>query len=383
MRLPVTVLAGLDDATRQQVAEALLATAGHPVAVVEHDLSELAGGWVTRTVRSRAGLLHRDRIAVDHACAACTLQASVVPLLISLAQREEFTAVVLSLPAPIEPETVAAALDSSVIEGIDARDLIRVDAALTVVDPASLPDEMATDDLLVDRGTALATSDRRAVAEVLARQIEYANVLVAKPAGGPGVALLSHLNPHARLVGVGEVDARSLLHTGLHGPATSASWVERGSISAPLMESYGGVTTVVWEARRPFHPQRLYDALPDIVSGVARSRGSVWLASRPAERFCWESAGQSMSMGTLGPWLAELPAERWHEVGPAHRARAALDWDPTLGDRGTSLVFTGVALDPARLRELLATCLTGPDEWDGRPVSPLDDPFAAFLESAP
>jgi len=383
MRLPVTVLAGLNDTARQQVTQTLLDTATHPVAVVEHDLSGLSEGWVTRTVRSASGLLRRDRITVDHACAACTLEASVVPLLLSLSQRAEFTAVVLSLPASIEPETVAAALDDSVVEGIDARELLRVDATVTVVDLAGLIAEMSTDDLLADRGAALAESDRRAVAEVLARQIEYANVLVATPGDGPATALLSHLNPHARQIEVRAVDGPALLHTGLHGPATSAGWVERGSISAPLMESYGGVTTVVYEARRPFHPQRLYDSLTDVVEGVARSRGSVWLASRPAERFCWESAGQSMSMGTLGPWLADLPAERWHEVGPAHRARSALDWDPALGDRGTALVFTGVGLDQARLRALLDSCLTVADEWDGTPVAALDDPFAAFLESAP
>ncbi len=194
--------------------------------------------------------------------------------------------------------------------------MVRVDAVVTVVNLASVVEEMSTDDLLADRGIALAASDRRAVAEVLARQVEYANVLVTTPGDGLGPALLSHLNPHARQLDLGDVDARSLLHTGLHDPETSASWVERGSISAPLTESYGGVTTVVWQARRPFHPQRLYDALPEIVSGVARSRGSVWLASRPAERFCWESAGQSMAMGTLGPWLAELPAERWSRSAP-------------------------------------------------------------------
>ncbi len=122
MRLPVTVLAGLDDSARQQVAEALLTTAPHRVALVEHDLSGLADGWVVRTVRSATDVLRRDQITVDHACAACTLQASVVPLLISLAQREEYTAVILSLPAPIEAETVADALDTSVVDGIEARE---------------------------------------------------------------------------------------------------------------------------------------------------------------------------------------------------------------------------------------------------------------------
>jgi G3E family GTPase len=259
--------------------------------------------------------------------------------------------------------------------------VVRVDAVLTAVDTGRLLDDLGTDDLLVDRGVALAESDRRAVAEVLVRQVEYANVLIAALADGPGAGLLGHLNPHARRVDVASPD---LLRTGLHDPSTAAGWVERGSVSAPLAETSGGVSTVVFTARRPFHPQRLYDSLRDLVEGVARSRGTVWLASRPAERLCWESAGPNLSMGALGPWLADLPPRRWDEVGPVHRARAALDWDEATGDRATTLAFTGVGLDPVGLRALLEQCLTAPGEWSGeRAGSSFTDPFAEYLESAP
>jgi G3E family GTPase len=69
----------------------------------------------------------------------------------------------------------------------------------------------------------------------------------------------------------------------LHDPDAVETWVEPGSMSAPL-QSEGRVETLVWQSTRPFHPERLYDALEDLVAGTAWGKGTDWLASRPHER---------------------------------------------------------------------------------------------------
>lgn len=370
MPLPVTVLAGLHSDVQRRVAEELTASAARRCALVT---VEVGGGSARRTVRTGDDLVCTDEVAVDDSC-SCAVAAATAPLLVSLALREEYAAAVLCLPATIEPEACAVEL----IRGEASGEVLRISAVVTAVDPDQLVEDLSGDDLLADRGTALDADDRRAVAEVLVRQIEYANVLVTASGGGPGAALLGHLNPQAEVVDVTEVAALGLPHARRYDPATAAGWAERGCVSAPLTESCGGVTTVYWQARRPFHPQRLFDALPTVIAGVARSRGSLWLASRPAERQCWESAGKTLAMGSLGPWLADRPAGEWHLLGPSYRAQAALEWDPKLGDRRTSLVFTGVGLDPSRLRALLDGCLVGPDGWT---ADPADDPFTPYLES--
>lgn len=178
------------------------------------------------------------------------------------------------------------------------------------------------------------------------------------------------------------MDASSLLGARLHNPIASAGWVEPGTMTAALEPTYGGVTTAVWRARLPFHAQRLYDALPSLVDGIARSRGSVWLASHPDTRFCWDGAGRNLSLGSLGPWLVDLDPERWHEVGPTYRASAALDWHPVLGDRGSQLALTGTGVDPDEVAALLDSCLVTPDELvaPGIAATLAPDPFADLLE---
>jgi hypothetical protein len=92
----------------------------------------------------------------------------------------------------------------------------------------------------------------------------------------------------------------------------------------------------------------------------------------------WESAGGGIILGTLGFWLAALPAHRWDEATALRRLSANLAWDPYYGDRRTVLVFIGLHLDVAAITETLTACLLtdaevaeGFDAWQTVP-----DPFA-------
>ena len=154
--------------------------------------------------------------------------------------------------------------------------------------------------------------------------------------------------------------------------------MEPGSISAPLVEEAGPVRTLVWQSDRPFHPERLYDALEDLVAGTARGKGTVWLASQPRARLGWDNFGTNIAIGVLGRWLVDLPADRWSEVSQTHQARSALEWHAEHGDRASYLSITGVGLDLWELRRRLDGCVLRADE----PAETLTDPFAPYLEGS-
>ncbi|WP_020141035.1 GTP-binding protein [Streptomyces sp. 351MFTsu5.1] len=131
-----------------------------------------------------------------------------------------------------------------------------------------------------------------------------------------------------------------------------------------------GVSTLVWHRCRPFHPERLYEALEDITCAAARSRGRFWLADRPDVLLHWDAAGGALCVESAGPWLASLPDAAWDMVPPVRRAAAALDWHPEHGDCCQHLVFTSPGLDRDGLERLLESCLltdaeyaAGRDAW--------------------
>ncbi len=126
-----------------------------------------------------------------------------------------------------------------------------------------------------------------------------------------------------------------------------------------------GVATLVWRRHRPFHPERLYEALEDLTCAAARSRGRFWLADHPDTLLHWDAAGGALCVESAGPWLASLPDAAWDMVPPVRRAAAALDWHPEHGDCCQHLVFTSPGLDRDGLEQLLESCLLTDAEYAG------------------
>jgi G3E family GTPase len=388
----VTVLSGFWPAVTFAAARALLA-ADPSLLVVRHDISGVRNGAVRRVVRSGSGLLEDERVTLVHGCAACTLREDVLPTLVRLARAHPERDIVLILPEALEPETLAVACGQCLVDGAPVTEALRFDSYVTVVDAARLMAELTSTDELAERGLDAADDDHRTVADVVSRQIEYADTVVlwgqADDAGQLSV-LLHRMAPWAAHFAVPEttVDCTALAgrlrHTGRHRPDTPGVLARGIEGYAPGVHEpvpHHGVVSAVFRARRPFHPERLHRALGAVTGPALRSRGHLWLASQPDTVVAWEAAGAGLSMGSLGPWLVALPDDRWSEASDLRKLAAAMEWDPYYGDRHTHLVTIGVDLDPRDLHRFLAACLltdeelaTGEESWRRLP-----DPFAGVL----
>lgn len=352
-KTPLTLLTGLSTTLREPVLDTMVDAT--TVAVVV-DQDELPGrGVLTWRVFDASGPIDAGEFTVDDDCGACQLIESLLPLLETLIAREHWRHVVLAAPPAMEARPLASTLVATLPE-------VRVDTITCVVDAVLLVEQLSGDELLDERGLALGPPDRRNVAELTARQIEYADVCVLANAHR-NVApdrlhhLLLHLNPRTTVV---ETDPAGAPRTpvaklGLFDFAAAEAWAGDLAAEDRLQPSGDGVTTVLWRSTRPLHPARLNDALEDIVNGVVRSRGVVWLANRPTQRVRWESAGYSASLGTLGEW-----------ADTEHLAEC-------------TVVATGVGLDPARLQAILDACLLTESELNTLDWQSLDDPFAGVL----
>ncbi|MEU8664854.1 CobW family GTP-binding protein [Actinoplanes philippinensis] len=384
-RPAVTVLSGFSPGAVHATAQALL-LADDRLLAITHDLTGIREGLLRRTVRTAAGPVEDTTTHLVHGCVSCTLREEVLPTLVRLARTRPGGDLLLVLPPSIEPEALAAAAGH-------VTDAIRFDSFVTVVDADRFLDDLASGDDLSHRDLHAADDDHRAVAEVVAHQVEFSDTVVLWSRPGTDAldlsragTLVHRLAPWSFQVSVttGErLDCGGLSsfvrRTGRHDPRRPGMLglaLEGRAIAVDDTDS-SDVTSMLFESRRPFHPQRLHDALEEFTEHALRGRGQLWIASQPDAVLAFEFAGGGVSLGSLGHWLAALPPERWAEAGDERRIAADLSWDPYYGDRRTVLALIGLHLDHAALTRLLRACLLTDDELaDGFDAwRDLPDPF--------
>ncbi|NXY94743.1 GTP-binding protein [Streptomyces sp. BR123] len=371
MTLPVVIVGGLHSDARKEVVERLLHAVPGSTAL-HHDLSTAAQGTVQRVVRDASGEVSRGETPLVNDCACCALREDLVPELERLAGSGLTRLAVVELWDSVEPKAMAEVVTA---HGAGVLDLTGV---ITAVDPALVLPYLVNGDDLADAGLAAAATDQRTVGDTWARQLEYAPVLALVDSGeadDEDRALLAQLHPTARRVDAESGELAALAFAGFDVEAAAAAQHPACAL-LPQEADEAGVTTFVWHRRRPFHPERLYEALEDLCCAAARSRGRFWLADRPDALLAWDAAGGALCVENAGPWLASLPDAAWELVPPMRRAAASLDWHPQHGDCCQHLVFTSPGLDRHGLEQLLESCLltdaeyaAGPEAWRSLPTA--------------
>ncbi len=130
----------------------------------------------------------------------------------------------------------------------------------------------------------------------------------------------------------------------VHGPLLAG---------APPLNPDGSVAMVEFHARRPFHPQRLHDAIDHLLDGVIRSRGRLWLANRSDQAMWLESAGGGLRVSSAGKWVVAMSASEAAYIDPERRAFANLMWDDDFGDRHTSMTVLVCGTHPDEILDAL------------------------------
>ena len=384
MTCPLVMVGGPHGSARAALVRRLLEA--HPgSSAVHHDLGQTGRGRVVRTVRTADGVTGRTEIELAHGCAPCTLRNDLVPELLRRAAAGA-SLLVVDLWDSVEPRVVAEAVSRDP----DAAEALRLTEVLVALDPGRFPADLRTPARLADLGKQAQDGDERYLPEVLSRQIEYATGLVVVPPAEPsGSAALDEeltLDLLSQLVPVTPVIASGGVLPEVAGPRLDvdalAARVDAATALLPCDAQTGDLQTVVWRRLRPLHPQRLFDAVDELVTSSVRSRGRFWLATRHNRMIAWDAVAGVISVEDTGPWLAALPDTAWELQTPARRAAAALDWSPVVGDRVQHLVFTGFHLDRDHIHALLDSCLlteeeilAGSDGW-----ARYADPFSAVLD---
>lgn len=331
---------------------------------------------------------------MSNGCICCTLREDLWEQVSSLAAENAFDYLIIESTGISEPLPVAATFSFVDEKGFSLSQLSRLDTMVTVVDCLNFfANYFSAEDLWERADFGADRADERSLVDLLVDQVEFADVILLNKTDLVCAkeledirSLLHRLNPRAQLVECqfSRVDPSTVLHTGKYDPVLSeqsAQWTrELVSLNPaehlPETEEYG-ISSFVYRARRPFHPERLWRAAQDSMEGILRIKGFFWLASHPKKIGYWSQAGGSLRLEEKGQWWADLPKSDWPA---ADDAWILSRWEEPHGDRRQELVVIGLEMEPGAVREMLDECLLtdqefalGPSGWAQFP-----DPFPAW-----
>ena len=393
-KLPVTVLSGFLGAGKTTVLSHILNNRENKkVAVIVNDMSEI--NIDAATVKSEVSFNRSEEklIEMSNGCICCTLREDLLEEVNKLAKEGRFDHLVIESTGISEPLPVAETFTFADEQGVSLSDVAKLDTMVTVVDAVNFLKDYQEAKYLKDKGESLGEDDERSVADLLVDQVEFADLILISKTDLVNTedlerlkAILKTLNTDAKVLPIehGNVDIDKVLNTGLFDferARQAPGWLKemRGE-HIPETEEFG-VGSFCYEARRPFHPDKILEFLHNTkqYGKLIRSKGFFWLATRPEYAGQWSQAGGIARYGFAGLFWKAVPKKDWPE-DEEYLASIKNQWVEPFGDMRQELVFIGQGLDQEKMTQKLDECLLTEEEvLKGREYwETLKDPFPAW-----
>ncbi len=374
--IPVTVLSGYLGAGKTTVLNHWLNNReGKRLAVIVNDMSEVN---IDAALIDQGGFARTEEklVELSNGCICCTLRDDLLIEVERLVKEGDYDGIIIESSGISEPVPVAQTFTFADEEnGIDLSRYTKINAMVTVVDAYGFLQDVRSSDALLDRDQAVGEEDDRTIADLLIEQVEFANIIILNKIDRMTPETLKEvrqtlkaLNPGALVIeatyGQVSTDLLSLNLFDFEEAQLNAGWVRELQIGhhdhTPETEEYG-ISSFVYRANRPFHPERFAAFLDEWPSEVVRAKGFLWIASRHNLVSGFSRAGFHHSIEHVSRWVATLPMldqDYYLREMPGLSER----WDTEHGDRSTELVLIGIGFDQAALTAELDRCLATREE---------------------
>lgn len=349
-------------------------------------------------------------VQLQNGCICCTLRTDLVREIKNIYDRQCFDCIVIESTGIAEPMQVAESfeLDSTTFEltkgDTSLSKIAKLDTCVTVIDVSTFADLMRTSETAKERfDEGDGDEGEKKIGNLIIEQIEFADVILLNKADLVEQAqldevanIISRLNPSARVSSCanGDVDISLVVKTGLYSrekAEAAPGWLADLQPGAPphVPETLEfGISSYVYRARRPFHPQRLkvfIDGLFHLETWgesvqsaraptesmklpatspygwIVRSKGFCWLASHDS-MVEWSQGGYILQLLPAGDWYVDQPVSARRDLPAQVRAKVEADFQGEFGDKRQEIVFIGVHLRPEKIDEALLTCLLTDEE---------------------